>query len=176
MSNILHGTLNEGDTVELAYPFGEFFLDASSAPVVLLSAGVGVTPLLAMLNTLVQAGEDASPKRAVSWVQAVRSSRLHPFREHVASLVKAHPEQVSATIFYSDADEADALGKDFVVRGRLDVAELDGKVLKLDEPTTQYYVCGPDQFMADVFKGLKARGVDEGRLHAEVFGAGEEPH
>ncbi|KAM5534149.1 hypothetical protein V8D89_012169 [Ganoderma adspersum] len=173
MSNILHGTLNEGDTVELAYPFGEFFLDASPAPVVLLSAGVGVTPLLAMLNTLVQA--DSSPKRAVSWIQAVRSSRLHPFREHVASVVKAHPEQVSAAIFYSDADETDAQGKDFVVRGKLNVAELDGKVLKLDDPTTQYYVCGPDQFMADVFKGLKARGVDTGRLHAEVFGAGEEP-
>ena len=173
MSNILHGTLNEGDTVELAYPFGEFFLDASSTPVVLLSAGVGVTPLLAMLNTLVQSD---GPKRPVSWVQAVRSSRLHPFREHVASLVKAHPAQVSATIFYSDGDEADARGRDFVVRGRLDVAGLDGKTLKLDDATTQYYVCGPDQFMADVFKGLKARGVDVGRLHAEVFGAGEEPH
>ena len=126
MSNILHGTLNEGDTVELAYPFGEFFLDASPAPVVLLSAGVGVTPLLAMLNTLVQ---DASPqpKRAVSWVQAVRSSRLHPFREHVAAVAKAHPEQVTAAIFYSDVDEADARGRDFVQRGKLDVKVLDRK-------------------------------------------------
>ncbi len=176
MSNILHGTLDEGDTVELAYPFGEFFLDASAAPVVLLSAGVGVTPLLAMLNTLVQAGSGADgPTRPVSWVQAVRSSRLHPFREHVASVAKAHPAQVSATIFYSDADEADARGRDFVVRGRLDVAALDGEVLKLDDATTQYYVCGPDQFMADVFKGLKARGVDVSRLHAEVFGAGVDP-
>ncbi|KAI1787075.1 globin-like protein [Ganoderma leucocontextum] len=165
MSNVLHGTLNEGDTVELAYPFGEFFLDASSSSVVLLSAGVGVTPLLAMLNTLVQAD---GPKRSVS-------SRLHPFGEHVASVAKAHPEQVSATMFYSDGDEADARGKDFVVRGRLDVSKLDSAVLKLDDATTNYYVCGPDRFMADVFTGLKARGVDVSRLHAEVFGAGMEP-
>lgn len=183
MSHILHGTLNERDTVELAYPFGDFFLDASPAPVVLLSAGVGVTPLLAMLNTLVQAAAARGPKRAVSWLQAVRGSRLHPFREHVAALAKAHADQVSATIFYSDGDgdgdEADARGsgsgRDFVVRGRLDVAALDGKALKLDDGTTQYYVCGPAQFMTDVFAGLKARGVDAGRLHAEVFGAGEDP-
>ena len=172
MSNILHGTLNEGDTVELAYPFGEFFLDASPAPVVLLSAGVGVTPLLAMLNTLVKA---EGPRRPVSWVQAVRNGRLHPFREHVASVARQHPEQVKTTVFYSHPQEGDVEGRDFDVRGRLDLDKVDRAVLRLDNPASQYYVCGPEQFMTDMFKALKARGVEPSRLHAEVFGPGATP-
>ncbi|KAI0753835.1 globin-like protein [Fomes fomentarius] len=172
MSNLLHSTLNEGDVVELAYPFGEFFLDSSPAPVVLLSAGVGVTPLLSMLNTLVRA---EGPKRQISWVQAVRNGRVHAFKAHVASVAQQHPDRIKTTVFYSEPVEADVLGKDYDVQGRLDLEKVDRETLRLDDATAQYYVCGPEEFMADIFKGLKARGVDIYRIHAEVFGAGATP-
>ncbi|TBU37856.1 globin-like protein [Dichomitus squalens] len=172
ISNILHETLNESDTVELAYPFGEFVLDASSSPVVLLSAGIGLTPLLSMLNTLVKA-EDT--RRHVSWVQAVRNGSLHPFKEYVASVARKHPDQVKTTIFYSNPQENDVQGTDYDVRARLDLNEVDRPTLRLDDRTTQYYVCGPGQFMADMFEALKARGVEPNRLHAEVFGPGATP-
>ncbi len=109
MSNLLHSTLNEGDVVELAYPFGEFFLDSSPAPVVLLSAGVGVTPLLSMLNTLVRAG---GPKRQISWVQAVRNGRVHAFKAHVASVARQHRDRIRKTVFYSQPVEEDVLPAD----------------------------------------------------------------
>ena len=171
MSNLLHATVNEGDTVELAYPFGEFFLDDSTAPVVLISAGVGLTPLLSMLNTLVS----IESKRPVSWIQAVRNGRVHAFKAHIASVAKANPEQVKTSIFYSEPVEDDVRGRDYDFLGRLDVDKVDRAVLRLDDPSAQYYVCGPEAFMADMSKALKARGVGGSRIHAEVFGAGATP-
>ncbi|KAI0672644.1 globin-like protein [Trametes maxima] len=176
LSNLLHATLNEGDPVEVAFPFGEFFLDAAPAPVVLLSAGVGLTPLLAMLNTLVAPSPSgAQPAREVSWVQAVRNERVHAFREHVRKVRAAHPDRVKTSVFYSHPGESALLGRDFDVEGRLDLDKVPRDVLKLDARDAQYYVCGPEQFMADVIEGLKARGVDGGRIHAEVFGAAATP-
>lgn len=125
MSDLLHATLAEGDPIEVAFPFGEFFLDDSSAPVVLLSAGVGLTPLLAMLNTLVK----ADLKREISWVQAVRSGRVHAFREHVRTVRDAHPERVHPYIFYSEPSASDVEGCDFDVRGRLDLEKVPRDVL-----------------------------------------------
>lgn len=171
MSNVLHATLAEGDPVEVAFPFGEFFLDDSRAPVVLLSAGVGLTPLLAMLNTLVK----ADFRREVSWVQAVRSGRVHAFREHVRTVREAHPDHVRTDIFYSDPSASDVEGRDFDVRGRLDLEKVPCDVIRLDAKDAQYYVCGPETFMADVVGGLKSRGVEASRIYAEVFGSGGKP-
>ncbi|KAL7283859.1 hypothetical protein ACG7TL_003299 [Trametes sanguinea] len=172
MSNLLHATVNEGDPIEVAFPFGEFFLDDSSAPVVLISAGVGLTPLIAMLNTLVKAD---GPKREISWVQAVRNERVHAFKDHVARIRAAHPDRVKATTFYSKPGEGAQLGRDYDVKGRLGLEKVPRDVLRLDAPDAQYYVCGPEEFMADMTRGLKERGVDGSRIHAEVFGAGANP-
>ncbi|KAI0355100.1 bacterial hemoglobin [Trametes cingulata] len=188
ISNLLHATLNEGDFIDVAFPFGEFFLDDSDAPVVLLSAGVGLTPLLAMLNTLVK--DDAkengqqnkngkqngtAPKREVSWIQAVRNERVHAFRTHIQKIRTAHPARVRSTIFYSHPGPDAVQGRDFDVAGRLDLDKVPREVLRLDERGAQYYVCGPEGFMADMIRGLKERGVEGSRIHAEVFGAGATP-
>lgn len=140
MSNLLHATLSEGDQIEIAFPFGEFFLNESSAPVVLLSAGVGLTPLLAMLNTLVRTGAE----REVNWVQAVRSGRVHAFREHVRNVREAHPDRVRTHIFYSEPSPSDVEGRDFDVRGRLDLEKVPRDVLRLDAKDAQYYVRAGD--------------------------------
>ncbi|KAI0636376.1 bacterial hemoglobin [Trametes polyzona] len=173
ISNLLHAKVHEGDTLEVAFPFGEFFLDASSAPVVLLSAGVGLTPLLAMLNTLVK--DQGGLKREVSWVQAVRNARVHAFRDHIRFVRDAHPDRVRTLVFHSEPAADEVEGKDYDVRGRLDLDKVPRDLLRLDAKDAQYYVCGPEAFMADMIKGLKARGVDGGRIHAEVFGAGATP-
>ncbi|KAI0742226.1 bacterial hemoglobin [Daedaleopsis nitida] len=175
MSNLLHTTLAEGDTVDLAHPFGEFFLDDSSAPVVLLAAGVGVTPLLAMLNTLTGPAQSAGALRPVSWIQAARNGRAHAFKTHVASVARAHPEQVKTKVFYSAPAEGEVLGQDYDVCGRLDLDKVDTVILKLHDGTAQYYVCGPEAFMVDMRAALNARGVAGSRVHCEVFGAGATP-
>lgn len=171
LSNLLHDTLNEGDAVDVAYPYGDFFLDDTAAPVVLLSAGVGLTPLTSMLHGAL---ERAHP-RAVSWLQVVHSARLHPLNAEVRRLLKAHPALVRRAVFYSDPTEDAVLGEDYDVQGRMDLAKVDEETLRLGDATAQYYICGPEKFMADMGKALKARGVDGGRIHAEVFGAGDVP-
>lgn len=168
ISNLLHDTLREGDVVELAFPFGEFVLDDSAAPLVLLSAGVGCTPLVSMLNTVVP----AHPERRVSWVQVVRDAARHPFKAHVAALAEKHPNQLTRRTFYSDVATLAPGEADFA--GRIDLAKVQD-VLRLDDKTAQYYVCGPESFMADMIRDLKSRGVDSARIHAEVFGAADTP-
>lgn len=171
MSNFLHDRLHEGDTIEASAPFGDFFLDDTDAPVVLVSAGVGVTPLAAMLHTLLE----SVPARPVSWVQVVRSRAAHPLHDEVHRLLALHPDRVRRAIFYSAPAPGDLQGQDYDFAGRLDVARVPADVLRVAEPGTHYYVCGPEPFMAAVIRDLKAQGVDTPRIHAEVFGQGAVP-
>lgn len=156
--------------MELASPFGDFVLEDADTPVVLVSAGVGLTPLLSMLNTLVP-----GRGRKVSWIQVVRGAREHPFKRHVERLRAQNPEQLKTAVFYSEPGADAALGKDYDATGRLDLSKVDQGALYLDDSKAEYYVCGPDAFMADVWTALKARGVDYARFHAEVFGGGALP-
>ena len=77
-------------------------------------------------------------------------------------------------VFYSDPSAA-VVGKDFDLTGRMDLAKVDKDTLRLDEADAQYYVCGPERFMAEMIKALREKGVDTVRIHAEVFGAGAVP-
>ena len=169
LSNLLHDGLNEGETVEVAFPFGDFFLDDTAAPVVLISAGVGLTPLTSMLHSIL-----ATPRpREVSWVQVVRSQDKHALNDEIRQLLKQHPTPVRKTIFYSEPGNA-VQGQHFDVEGRMDLAKVDDLTLRLGE-AAQYYVCGPEPFMADMGKALLAKGVEHSSIHAEVFGGGEVP-
>ena len=170
LSNLLHDTLNEGDTIEVAYPFGDFFLDDGKAPTVLISAGVGLTPLTSMLHAALESAEP----RPVSWIQVVRNKQAQALNAEVRRLLKSKPELVRRAIFFSEPGDA-LLGQDYDFAGRLDLGQLDAETLRLENSKTQYYICGPEKFMIDMGKGLKAKGVDVSRIHAEVFGAGAVP-
>ena len=171
LSNLLHDTLKEGDPVEVAYPFGDFFLDDSDSPVVLLSAGVGITPLTSMLHAALE-----RPKpRPVSWLQVVHSAKMQPLNAEVRRLLKTQPALVKRAVFFSESTEDAVLGEDYDFRGRMDLAKVNDETLRLADATTQYYICGPERFMADMGKALKAQGVNPSRIHAEVFGAGDVP-
>ncbi|KAL4876831.1 globin-like protein [Aspergillus karnatakaensis] len=163
ISNVLHESLPEGSEVEISMPFGDFVLDVNSnCPVVLVSGGVGVTPMMAMLKTVT----NLSPSRPVVFVHAVRSGRVHAMK-HTLDKVVAENEQVSKAVFY-EVTEDDKKGVDYDYVGRVDVATIKEKVLL---PEAEYYICGPQPFMKAQSQGLEKLGVPSSRIHMEVFGS-----
>jgi ferredoxin-NADP reductase/ferredoxin len=165
VSTFIHSSLRPGAVVDLAAPRGHFTLNAADTPVLLLSAGIGATPLVSMLHALVQAGST----REIWWLHGARNSTEHAFAAEVRALLSLLPH-VRSRIFYSAPAATDRLGVDYTDRGRL-----GGDVLAaLAVPSAaDAYICGPRAFMADVTRALTHLGVDPGRLHTEVFGAGD---
>lgn len=169
VSNVLHDDKNVGDVVEVSYPRGDFFLDLERTldfPIVLISAGVGVTPMVAILETLVARGHE----QPIEWVHATRSRRLHAFGEHVRELGKEHGN-VRVEVFNKEADDGEEAGYDF--KGRMDLGKLDReRDLHVGDARTEYYVCGPEGFMMDVKKTLVGYGVKEEKIKCEIFSTG----
>lgn len=177
VSNLLHDTFNKGDTLKVSYPCGDFFLsaieNASSHPVVLLSAGVGLTPLTSILNTLTS--KSASKERNLHFIHGARTSGVRAFKEHISTLSKAYPN-LQATFFTSVPSTEEKEGSDYHFAGRVDLSKLDAnKDLFLDNPATEYFVCGPKKFMTDMESSLKAQGVGADRIKMELFGTGGVP-
>ncbi|SFO94986.1 MOSC domain-containing protein YiiM [Bradyrhizobium sp. Ghvi] len=163
-STYIDDELKVGVIVEASAARGTFTLRQGDTPVVLLSAGIGVTPVLAMLHAL---AAEAST-REVWWLYGTRSSREHPFASEVRGLLAALPQRHSQ-ICYSSPDPADRPNVDFDIRGRLDMHVIE----KLNLPRDgDFYICGPTSFMSDLSAGLAAFGVAKDRIHTEIFGAG----
>lgn len=174
VSNLLHDKFNKGDTLKVSHPCGDFFLsaveDASSHPVVLLSAGVGLTPLTSILNTLTS--KSAAKERSLHFIHGARTSGVRAFKEHIVTLSKEYPN-LNATFFTSLPAEHEKEGEDYHFAGRVDLAKLDAKKdLFLDNPETEYFICGPEKFMTDIEAGLRKRGVGAERIKMEMFGTG----
>jgi ferredoxin-NADP reductase/MOSC domain-containing protein YiiM len=156
--------LQVGDVIDTSAARGNFTLRPGDAPVVLLSAGIGATPVLAMLHAL--ASEASS--REVWWIHVARRGREHPFAKEVRSLLKALPRGHSH-VRYSSPDPEDQPGVDFDARGRLNMQVLQ----ELGVPrNSEFYICGPQSFMNDLTGGLAAWGVAQSRVRTEIFGAG----
>lgn len=154
-----------GDVLEVSAPRGAFTLRDGDGPVVLLSAGVGATPVLAMLHALVAAGS----RREVWWLFGGRNLDDHPFREESLGLVRALPGG-HAHVRYSRPRPEDRPGIDFDAAGHLTVSALEEAGVPRD---ADFYLCGPAAFLRDLTGGLAAWGVARGRIHTEVFGPGE---
>jgi ferredoxin-NADP reductase/MOSC domain-containing protein YiiM len=153
-----------GDIVQASSARGSFTLRPGETPVVLLSAGIGVTPVLAMLHAL---AAEAST-RQVWWLYGTRNGREHPFAEETRGLLKALTGRHSH-ICYSAPDPEDRPNADFDTAGRLDMKVVG----RLDLPRDgDFYICGPATFMSDLTEGLAALGVARDRIHTEMFGAG----
>ena len=156
--------LKIGDIVQASAPRGSFILRPGDTPVVLLSAGIGVTPVLAMLHSL---AADTST-REIWWLYGTRNGRQHPFAEETRGLLKvlAH---CHSHICYSSPDIEDRPNVDFDAPGRLNMKVLQ----ELDLPRNgDFYICGPSTFMNDLTTGLAALGIARDRIHTEMFGAG----
>ncbi|MDO6581293.1 NO-inducible flavohemoprotein [Photobacterium sp. 2_MG-2023] len=157
VSSYLHQHLNVGDKVQLAAPSGDFFFRSEvTQPVALISAGVGLTPMLAMLESIKD-----SHQAPVHWLHAAENHRQHAFGSHVAEIANT-AEGVSSHVWYREPQGATA---DF--EGFLDLSKLDTVV---DWQNTTFYFCGPVGFMQHVAKQLKEKGVSESQMHYECFG------
>jgi ferredoxin-NADP reductase/MOSC domain-containing protein YiiM/ferredoxin len=153
-----------GQTLEAGAPRGNFVLQSGSRPVALLSAGIGVTPVLSMLHAL---ASDISPSsREVWWIHGARNARQHAFAAEVRNLLASIPGSHSV-IAYSQPEPADKPGRDFDIEGHLDRASLQrlGVPVKAD-----FYVCGPTGFLEDIRRDLVFLGVSPDAVHQELFG------
>jgi len=175
VSNVLHDVYNEGDILEMAHPAGEFFLDFKSAnvtsPIVLISAGVGLTPMMSILRTLIKEHSE----KPVSWIHAARNTSTDPFTTDISELTKKHAN-LKSKIYHTNPADGEKEGEDYNVKGRLNVlamSETEKKELLFsNDDATEYYICGPEQFMVDVGKGLQGCGVGAERVKMELFGVG----
>ncbi|AKK26326.1 MOSC domain-containing protein [Mycobacterium sp. EPa45] len=163
VSQYVHDHVKAGDLIEVAAPRGSFFLDDSRDPVILISAGVGVTPVLSMLHSLVDSGS----QRGIWWLHGARDRREHPFATEARELLNRLPHSRSR-VFFSQPDVADRLGVDYDQRGRLSAQALRDLGLPV---AAQVFVCGPEPFMDAVSDALIECGVDAGNVHTERFGA-----
>jgi ferredoxin-NADP reductase/MOSC domain-containing protein YiiM/ferredoxin len=162
-STYLHNQVRVGDLLDVAAPRGNFTLQPGEQ-VVLLSAGVGATPVLAMLHSL---AAEISP-REVWWLFGARNGEDHPFAEESRTLVKALPRGKSF-IAYSRPGSRDRTGVDFDASGRITVEVLEKLGVGCD---ADFYLCGPAGFLRDLREGLVAWGVSDDRVHTEIFGPG----
>lgn len=183
ISNKLHASYNVGDEVELSHPQGEFFVDPQDTskegvPAVLISAGVGATPLKAILDSLTggPGGARGQPavRRPVSWIQSARSSAAQPFGDEVRQICREN-EHVSANVFLRTVGPDDRQGVNYEFGDmRLDLAKLDrDRHLFLGDPRAEYFICGPESFMIDVRRVLVGMGVDKDRIFLELFATGD---
>ena len=163
VSNHLHDTLRVGDTLEVAAPRGQFFLRPErNSPVVLVAGGIGITPMLSMLNAMAHRGLS----HEVFLFLGVRNGREHPFKEHLEQLAAQHP-RLRLLVSYSSPSDADEPYRDFQHVGRVTIDHLRDVL-----PTNRfdYYLCGPGAMMQDLVAGLEAWGVPAKRIHFEAFG------
>lgn len=168
VSEHLHARVEVGDVLELGMPAGTFVVgEDGERPLVLISAGIGVTPVLAMLESVA----DEQPDRPVWWVHSARSGAEHAFRAevqaHLGRLREGHRH-----VRYTRPEPRDVLGRDYDAAGRLTGAE----VIALGVPTeAEFRLCGPNGFVADVTAELVTHGVDAARVRSESFGGASAP-
>lgn len=161
-SGYLHTRLAVGDQLDIAAPRGTFILDRTDAPVLLISAGIGATPVLAMLQAL---AEDRSG-REIWWLHGARNRREHSFAAEAGSLLASLPN-VRTHVYYSRPDPDDVEGRDFDGAVRL----TGSLIAELVPPRgAEAYLCGPTPFMDDISAGLATLGIDPSRIHTEPFG------
>ncbi|MEJ5071752.1 NO-inducible flavohemoprotein [Enterobacter ludwigii] len=159
VSEWLHDQARVGDTVYLAAPAGDFFMAVdATAPVTLISAGVGQTPMLAMLDTLANRAHPAQ----VNWFHAAENGAVHAFAKEVAALGATLP-RFASHVWYNAPESHD----EFDSAGLMDLRQHEGL---LSDPATQFYLCGPVGFMQFAAQQLVALGVAPGNIHYECFG------
>jgi ferredoxin-NADP reductase/MOSC domain-containing protein YiiM/ferredoxin len=162
VSSYLHDHAHVGDILEVSAPRGGFTLRSGNVPVVLLSAGIGATPVLAMLHSM----SAAASGREVWWIYGARNRAEHPFAEESRGLLQTLVNSRSH-IVYSKPDSEDELGVDYDSVGHVDTPLLERIGVARD---ADFYLCGPPLFLKQLAAGLKIWGADSTRIHAEVFG------
>lgn len=169
VSSTLHHVINEGDVIEVSAPTGNFFLANQDNHNVLISAGIGLTPMMAMLNHLISHTETAqAPAKQISFIHAARSPEVHAMRKEVNALEKRY-HHLHTYVAYESVTQGEVLGEDYQMQGRLDLQRVPEELLPED---ADYYICGPIPFMQQQNAALLARGIPQQQIHSEAFGTG----
>ena len=161
----LHEHVRVGDALDVSSPRGSFILEPGERPVVLLSAGIGATPVLAMLHAL----SAARSTRPVLWLHGARDREHHPFAAEARGLARALP-QGRSYVCYSRPGPGDRMGEDFDTTGHLSRSVFDEVHLPRE---ADVYLCGPAYFMEAMKEALATVGVARERIHVEIFNGGE---
>ncbi|MEM8813803.1 MAG: pyridoxamine 5'-phosphate oxidase family protein [Pseudomonadota bacterium] len=161
-SRHMHDVVKEGDVIDARRPSGDFVVTCNQCPLVLASAGIGLTPMLSMLHATAGDSDD----RPIWFVHGARNGSQHALRDEVDGLVKDRP-RVSKQVIYSRPNNEDRLGHDYDSVGHVTAETLLG--LKAG-PNAHYMLCGPAAFIADIQSGLEAAGVPADQIHFETFG------
>jgi ferredoxin-NADP reductase/MOSC domain-containing protein YiiM/ferredoxin len=163
-SGYLHERAKVGDMLEVFAPRGSFVLEPGPSPVVLISAGVGITPVLAMLETLAESEKCSS--REVWWIHSARDGAHHPFADEVRGIV-ARLGNGRSMVFYSRPSDTDRQASNYDAEGRVNMALLRTSGMPL---SGAFYLCGPAGFMATLTSALRQQGVAANQIRAELFG------
>ncbi len=168
VSNLLHARSDVGATLDIAPPCGEFFLDTTeqhARPLVLLAAGVGVTPLLSILLSALE----ATPDRPIVFIHGVVSESAQAFRTTIDELASTHP---NLTVHYRYAEPSPRLAQ----RGHCSAGLIDAALIEslVPERDADYFFCGPQPFMVNVYYDLLTWGIPPAQVHFEFFGPRQE--
>ncbi len=163
VSRYLHNNVKLGDIIDSRRPSGDFMMTCNICPLVLVSAGVGLTPMMSILHAV--AAENS--RRPVWFVHGARDGSHHPLAEEVRELAADHPD-INVHVAYSRSRPEDILGKHYDSDGRV-----NGKLLEslVDNVDAHYFLCGPTNFMADIQTDLERQGVPVEQIHYETFGS-----
>jgi nitric oxide dioxygenase len=165
VSNHLHQQLTVGSVLEVAPPCGEFFLDVTERherPLVLLAAGIGITPILSILLSALE----ATPDREIVLIHGVLDARVQPFKTTIDALASKHPN-LKVHFRYSACDASELAHTSNASSGFVDAALIESMVPGRDG---DYYFCGPKPFMVNIYHDLLAWGIPPAQVHFEFFG------
>ncbi|KAA8735582.1 nitric oxide dioxygenase [Acinetobacter qingfengensis] len=187
VSSTLHNHINEGDVIEVSAPTGNFFLINPEKNNVLISAGIGLTPMIAMLNQLITENTDPNQKASfwdkikapfthhnahknqISFIHAARNPEVHAMRKEVKALSQHHDHLNVFVAYEQIADNSKISREDYQQLGRLDLTKVPVNLLPKD---ADYYLCGPIPFMQHQNQTLLALGIPQDQIHSEAFGTG----
>ncbi len=162
-SSYFHDVIQPGSRLLIKPPSGQFHLQTEQAlPVVLIGGGIGITPMLSIVNTLLQQGSE----REIWLFYGVQDSQSHVMKQHLSTLVESHAN-FHLHVCYSNPGENDQLGVDYQHQGRVDVALLRNT---LNMTRYQFYICGPGTMMQSMVSGLQVWGIPDHDIYYEAFG------
>lgn len=158
ISCYLHDVLEIGDTLEAMVPTGLFTLENNEKPIVLISAGIGITPLISMLYDRIE------EKKDITFIQAVQNSKIQPFNYDIKKMEEII--KLKNYVFYSNPLEEDVKGRDYDVEGFIGKEWIESNL----DLNSEFYFCGPPIFMKILNKALIELGVNRKNIHFEFFG------
>ena len=162
VSNLLHDTMHIGDKIAVMPPAGDFILEVGAdIPVVLISAGVGQTPMKSMLNQLIKLQHPS----AITWLHACEQGDVHGFKQAIHTKRQQH-HNLKSHVWYRKPSSTDVVGTDYDFEGQMELSKVADQLL----PHAHYYFCGPIGFMSAIKQQLLALGVSAENMHYEVFG------